>query len=209
VEFNLIYTTSSGNFNHAGHEDLSYAAVVDNAHINLTPLGKFLMPPPMSEKQIPLKSPCQAVFMFGHTFIGLSGDSLVTFDAAKVDAKTHQTLVSVDLSTVVITREVYKVLGYRPTITGEELIVALVENQVGDQRRDRLTLAKVNTETKEFLVIKQLEVPKVYSACIAAKSHHSGYHKDEDSSGADHDNTYYANVAQSQDDGSSPDGFKF
>jgi hypothetical protein len=50
VEFNLTYTTSSGNFNHAGHEDLSYAAVVDNAHINLTPLGKFLMPPPMSEK---------------------------------------------------------------------------------------------------------------------------------------------------------------
>ena len=132
VEFNLTYTTSSGNFNHAGHEDLSYSAVVDNAHINLTPLGKFLMPPPMSEKQIPLKSPCQALFMFGHTFIGLSGDSLVTFDAAKVDAKTHQTLASVDLSEVVNTREVYKVLGYRPSITGDELIVALIENQVKD-----------------------------------------------------------------------------
>ena len=66
--------------------------------------------------------------MFGHIFIGVSGDSLVTFDAVKVDAKTHQTLVSVDLSEVVNTREVYKVLGYRPSITGDELIVAIVEN---------------------------------------------------------------------------------
>jgi len=147
--------------------------------------------------------------MFGHTFLGLSGDSLVTFDAAKVDAKTHQTLVSIDLSEVVNTREVYKVLGYRPSITGDELVVAIVENQVRDQRRDRLTLGKLNTETKEFSVIKQLEVPKVYSACISARSQHSGYHKDEASSGADHDNTYYANVTQAQNDGSSPEAFKF
>lgn len=69
---------------------------------------------------------------------------------------------------------------------------------------------KLNTATKDFSVIKQLEVPKVYSACISARSQHSGYHKDEDLSGADHDNTYYANVTQAQDNGgSSPDAFKF
>jgi IKI3 family len=46
----LTYHTSSGNFNHFEHPDLSYTAVIDYAHINLTPLGKFVMPPPMSEK---------------------------------------------------------------------------------------------------------------------------------------------------------------
>ena len=85
--------------------------------------------------------------MFGHTFIGLCGDSLIVFDAAKVDAKTHQTLVSFNLGEVLNPTEVYKVLGYRPSITGDELIVAIVENQLIDQRRDRLTLVKLNTET--------------------------------------------------------------
>lgn len=43
--------------------------------------------------------------------------------------------------------------------------------------------------------VKQLEVPKVYSACISAKYHHSGYHLEEpENSGADHDNSYYTTI---------------
>lgn len=52
IEFMLNYHTSSSNFNHKESPDLAYTAVVDNQFINLTPLGKFLMPPPMSEKQV-------------------------------------------------------------------------------------------------------------------------------------------------------------
>jgi len=36
--------------NKQGDEDLAYTAVVDYDNINLTPLGKFVMPPPMFEK---------------------------------------------------------------------------------------------------------------------------------------------------------------
>jgi hypothetical protein len=98
VEFNLTYHTSSGNFNHFGHHDLSYTAVVDNAHINLTPLGRLLMPPPMSEKQVPVEDVCQAVWMYGHTFIGIAGDQLVALDAEKVEAKRLESRVMIDLT---------------------------------------------------------------------------------------------------------------
>ena len=50
IEFTLNYHTSSSNFNHAQIKDLSYTAVVDFNNINLTPLGKLVMPPPMFEK---------------------------------------------------------------------------------------------------------------------------------------------------------------
>lgn len=54
IEFSLNYHTSSSNYNHADHADLSYTAVIDYNNINLTPLGKFIMPPPMFEKQVTL-----------------------------------------------------------------------------------------------------------------------------------------------------------
>ena len=50
IEFSMAYHTSSSNFNHLAHPDLSYTAVVDYNNLNLTPLGKFVMPPPMFEK---------------------------------------------------------------------------------------------------------------------------------------------------------------
>ena len=98
IEFNLCYHTSSGNFNHLGHNDLSYTAVVDNAHVNLTPLGKLLMPPPMSEKQILIGNTCQAVCIYGHTFVAVAGEQLVVFDAEKIDPKTLNTLFRINLS---------------------------------------------------------------------------------------------------------------
>jgi len=65
IEFSQGYMTSSSNFNHYGKADYSYAAVVDYNCINLTPLGKFLMPPPMFEKQIQLQSPVSLIYMYG------------------------------------------------------------------------------------------------------------------------------------------------
>lgn len=69
VEFHLTYMTSSSNYNHAKHPDLSYTAVVDGNCINLTPLGKFVMPPPMFEKQVQLAGsshPLSCLYMHGH-----------------------------------------------------------------------------------------------------------------------------------------------
>lgn len=50
VEYTLTYHSSNQTCNHAGTKDLAYVAVVDGLTVHLTPLGKFLMPPPMSEK---------------------------------------------------------------------------------------------------------------------------------------------------------------
>jgi hypothetical protein len=52
IEYTLGYHTSNSNFIHAEGENLSYVAVVDYNNVNLTPLGKFIMPPPMFEKQL-------------------------------------------------------------------------------------------------------------------------------------------------------------
>ena len=84
IEFNLAYMTSSSNFNHAEYPDLSYTAVVEGNCINLTPLVKFVMPPPMFEKQVQLADttyPISCIYMHGHQVFAISGDSLVTFDA--------------------------------------------------------------------------------------------------------------------------------
>lgn len=56
TEFNFTYHSSMSNFNHSGEQESAYTAVVDGTNINLTPLGKFVMPPPLFEKQVSLPS---------------------------------------------------------------------------------------------------------------------------------------------------------
>jgi hypothetical protein len=50
IDFNFIYTTSLKSFNHKHERNLAYVCVVDNQNLNLTPLGRFVMPPPLFEK---------------------------------------------------------------------------------------------------------------------------------------------------------------
>ena len=54
TEYRFDYTTSRSNCNIQSNpktsENNGYVAVVDGPAINLTPLGKFVMPPPMFEK---------------------------------------------------------------------------------------------------------------------------------------------------------------
>jgi len=52
LEFQPAYNTSNTTCNHLSIKELAYTAVVDGPTIHLTPLGKFMMPPPMSEKQV-------------------------------------------------------------------------------------------------------------------------------------------------------------
>lgn len=66
TEYIFIYNTSNHNFNRSEEKELAFTAVVDGNMIHLTPLGKFLMPPPMSEKQVKLPSFAQCLSMYGH-----------------------------------------------------------------------------------------------------------------------------------------------
>jgi hypothetical protein len=49
IEFNLVYHSCMASCN-LGTDESGYTTVVDGVNLNLTPLGKMVMPPPMFEK---------------------------------------------------------------------------------------------------------------------------------------------------------------
>ena len=81
TEFDFCYKTSLKSFNHKSFKNLAYVCVVVDQNLNLTPLGRFLMPPPMFEKQIKLESFPLFVDMYGQQVAALCADGkLVTAD---------------------------------------------------------------------------------------------------------------------------------
>ena len=60
--------------NHKGDKNLAYVCFIDNLNLNLTPLGRQLMPPPMCEKSIIAESFPIHVDMFGHQLVALCED---------------------------------------------------------------------------------------------------------------------------------------
>ena len=82
LEFQAVYNSSNSTCNQINVKELAYTAVVDGPTIHLTPLGKFVMPPPMSEKQVLLPSFAQCLSMYGHRVCAYSelSQELYTFD---------------------------------------------------------------------------------------------------------------------------------
>jgi hypothetical protein len=66
IDFYFDYTTSMKSFNHKNQKNLSYSCFTTNCTLNITPLSRFLIPPPMSEKKIILKQFPMLIDMFGH-----------------------------------------------------------------------------------------------------------------------------------------------
>ena len=77
--------TSSTNCNASNKSDHGYVAVVDGPAINLTPMGKFVMPPPMFEKQLCLPYVPKSVVLYGHTGLAYVEhlNSLYRFDCVE------------------------------------------------------------------------------------------------------------------------------
>ena len=177
IEYHLTYCTSGQYHNHREIPDLSYTAVVDNHVLNLTPLGKLLMPPPMSEKQVPLASeePPTCLTMHGHTLVAVANGKLHVLDAATGAKQVFELPVEVN------GREVYRVLAIRGGT------VVLIENQLS--AKDKVTVLRVGGALE---VVKQMEVPKTYSACISAADHHSGYMGDR---AKDQENLAYTTIS--------------
>jgi len=101
TEFKFEYVTSTSNANRVekASEDHAYVAVVDGPAINLTPMGKFVMPPPMYDKQVSLPFVPQAVCLFGHFGVAYLDKlkALFAFDCEKVGQEKHK---QYDLSTL-------------------------------------------------------------------------------------------------------------
>lgn len=151
------------------------------------------MPPPMSEKQVSLQpsfdEPPSCLATYGHTTVAFSvahGGSLITFDAEKYDQKAPQVTIIKEVGTAagVNPSEVYKIIAFK---NGDSLSVVMVENQVGKQVEDKLTVVSVKDGLQ---IVKQVTVPKVYSICLSAGIHHSGFFENDTT----HDNSHYTSI---------------
>mmetsp|Transcript_26955 Transcript_26955/g.26030 ORF Transcript_26955/g.26030 Transcript_26955/m.26030 type:complete len:110 (-) Transcript_26955:58-387(-) len=83
IEYAYKYHSSTANYNYAQSGDPSYVAVVDYNNINLTPLGKLMMPPPMFEKQFKIAQEYSlnplCISMFGDVVSVVTSTHLVLF----------------------------------------------------------------------------------------------------------------------------------
>ena len=66
LDLNFAYKSSVKSFNHKNEKNLAYVCFVDDKVLKLTPLGRMVMPPPMSEKEIKLDSFPWHLDMYGH-----------------------------------------------------------------------------------------------------------------------------------------------
>ena len=73
TEYKFEYMTSNTNCNDG--QNHGYVAVVDGPAVNLTPLGKFVMPPPMFDSQVSLPFVPKAVSLFGHFGVAYIGNT--------------------------------------------------------------------------------------------------------------------------------------
>jgi len=85
TEFGFTYHSSMASYNMA--DDLAYTLVVNGSTLMLTPLGKLLMPPPMSEKEVKVEGVPTCVCMFSHkAFLATASGAcfLLDCDSAEV-----------------------------------------------------------------------------------------------------------------------------
>lgn len=72
IEYSFTYHSSMVSCNQG--DETGYTTVVDGVTLSLTPLGKMLMPPPMSEKQFKLKAHLVCLAMFGTQLVCTDAD---------------------------------------------------------------------------------------------------------------------------------------
>ena len=113
IEFDFKYKSSLKSFNHHGEKNLAYVCVVDNFNLNLTPLGRFVMPPPMFEKQISLGVFPLHLDMFGHQIAALCSDGNLVL----ADCMDHLNTFKIDVSSLVNIFDVTKMLIFKMKIS--------------------------------------------------------------------------------------------
>ena len=113
TEFHFNYITSLKSFNQKGEKNLAYVCVVEDNHLNLTPLGKVVMPPPLFEKQIQLESFPVHVDMFGHDLAAMTQEGKVILtNCNDINQKTELVLKTKEGS-VIFPFDVSKMVIYR------------------------------------------------------------------------------------------------
>lgn len=136
VDFSFSYTTSVQSFNHKEEKNLAYVCVVDNNNLNLTPLGRFVMPPPMFEKQIKLSSFPLKVDMYGHWLAAVCADGSILV-ANCMDHQNAKILKDVD---GLDQNEMTKLLFFKTTPKDKEFKIVVVLNMKQNQNEDKLIM---------------------------------------------------------------------
>lgn len=177
IDFHFDYTTSVKSFNHKAHKNLSYTCFVTDRTLNLTPLGRLLMPPPMSEKQIELDSFPKLIDMFGHTIATLCSNG----DLYMTDCIEHEKAATkLSLNGFVNASEAIKLLIFKESHDDPVLFVVIVENQPKSKDcEDKIVILKI-TEEKKIEKVQEIFAPKVFALCSSASLRNSGFEKSEE-----------------------------
>jgi len=148
--------------------------VVVDRHLNLTPLGKFVMPPPLFERQIVLDSYPAHVDMHGHILAALCLDgTLVVVDVLNLEAKKQLKFpLDIDVTKMTIFELNKKQMIAISTSENEVLFFEIQGNELVRQTQ------------------AILDSP-IYSWCVGASISTSGYPKIKTFYS---DNSYYTDV---------------
>ena len=171
VEYSFTYHSSMSTFNHAERPHDGYMAVVDGPAINLTPLGKFVMPPPMFEKQVTgLPSVPSCVSLYGHqgvTFCEV-GSQLCSFDCG-AEKGTPPVYLTFEHGK---DQRVASLLNFGSK-AGEQMVLV----QLSGALVDTLVLVRLELGAEPSLTrVAELELEgKIQRVALGAELHHSGH----------------------------------
>lgn len=116
LHFNCV--TSLKSFNHKHEKNLAYVCVVDDKYLNLTPLGRVLMPPPLFEKQVKCETFPVHVDMYGHSIAALCSDNRLLLTDC-INHEQHR-LITSDIKT----QRVSKMIHFKQN---EDIMVVICE----------------------------------------------------------------------------------
>mmetsp|Transcript_12010 Transcript_12010/g.20269 ORF Transcript_12010/g.20269 Transcript_12010/m.20269 type:complete len:207 (-) Transcript_12010:2707-3327(-) len=149
ITFDFKYHSSLRSFNHKEQKNLAYVAFVVNRTLNLTPLRRFVMPPPLSEKQIQLDSFPVHLDMFGHDIAAICSDGTLVLS----NCMAHETLTKLKLDLEV--GNVMRLSLFKSRMTDQHLKVAIVsQNPDTEFTSDLLTIYEVKGDA--LVLIKSL-----------------------------------------------------
>jgi len=192
VEFHFKYQTSLRSFNRKNFKNLAYVCVADDCNLNLTPLGRFVMPPPMFEKQVKLPHFPAHLDMFGHRIVALLTDGQLVV----VDCMDHENPQFFKMPEDISANSVSKIVVWENE-ERDQIKLAFVHPDPEDAKKDEILLFELKKgqdgKFGEPELSNSVSSPKVFSICVSASISHQGYAR---SSEFYSHNSYYTDVAQ-------------
>jgi hypothetical protein len=162
IDHHFNYVTSLKSHNKKGEKNLAYVCVVEDNHLNLTPLGKFVMPPPLFEKQVSLENFPVHVDMHGHLIAALCSDNKLIL----VDCMAHETIHKLDLDDHTKVQNVVKMTIFKEHTGAYQLVV--VNNS--SQNSSSCVVYAISHNLQEVSFVREIAFDtQVLAICVSAE----------------------------------------